>query len=397
MRRGGRAVSQNERWQAVVMTKRHRNSERAVIAGGGVVRVVRIVRIVRIVGIVAVLAVAAWAPTIAPGTAASGAAGPTFRRVTTGREVTAVASLPGGTIRFAERGGAIVDVRPDGSRRRVVARLSVNVVGQRGVLGLDTDRMGNTAITSVRKDGTMIVTILPAKGTAEDPAKTTAKTTAKRTTKETAKAAAKDTAKRTTKETTKSTATDTARVVYEGRKTKDAANGGHILFEPDGKGIVLGLGDFLEGRKRGRFVRIDTATSTTKELSVGWNNPFAFDWRPGPGSNAAIIVADNSPNDGPEEVAELNGRRFGPLPKESTPSALAMTSSAPLEGVVCSYVSHELARYRFTPPTTPTGVGMVTKKETLATDCSVAVRLLPDRRLVYATQTHLMISDRPLP
>ncbi len=360
------------------MTKRHRNSERAVFAG---VRIVRIVGIVGIVGIVAVLAVAAWAPTIAPGTAASGAAGPTFRRVTTGREVTAVASLPGGTIRFAERGGAIVDVRPDGSRRRVVARLSVNVVGQRGVLGLDTDRMGNTAITSVRKDGTMIVTLLLAKGT----------------TKETAKAAAKDTAKRTTKETTKSTATDTARVVYEGRKTKDAANGGHILFEPDGKGIVLGLGDFLEGRKRGRFVRIDTATSTTKELSVGWNNPFAFDWRPGPGSNAAIIVADNSPNDGPEEVAELNGRRFGPLPKESTPSALAMTSSAPLEGVVCSYVSHELTRYRFTPPTTPTGVGMVTKKETLATDCSVAVRLLPDRRLVYATQTHLMISDRPLP
>lgn len=325
------------------------------------------------------------------GRRAHSATTPMFRRLTAGREVTAIAWLPDTTIRFAERGGTIVDVRPDGSGRRNVARLDVNVVGQRGVLGLDTDRAGNTAVSSVRKDGTMIVTLFRAdRGVA------------------TTGAANKTPAEQTG---TREFEMANTKVVYEGRKAKDSANGGHLLLEPDGAGIILGLGDFLEGGKRGRFVRIDTATSAVKVLSVGWNNPFAFDWRDGPRSNQvdatnpatatnartpSIMVADNSPNNAPEEVAELNGRRFGALPKQSTPSALAMTSSAPLEGVVCSYVSKQLAKYRFTPAATPTGVGTVTKKETLATDCSVAVRLLPDRRLVYATQTHLMISNRPV-
>ncbi len=288
------------------------------------------------------------------GRASAADSAPKFTQLTKGAEVTAIAWLPDGTIRFAERKGAIVDVAANGSRRRVVTTLAVNTEGQRGVLGLDTDRTGSTAISWVRKDTTMVLSVLSPKGV--------------------------------------------LRVVYEGRKSKNGANGGHILFEPDGKHVVMGLGDFLQGGKKGRFIRIDTTTSEVEELSVGWNNPFAFDWRDGPRVGGTIVVADNAPFEGPEEVAEINGRRFGPLPKDSTPSALAMTASGSvLEGVACSYVSNELIRYRFTPPVKPAVVGKVTKKDTLASDCSVAVRLLPDRRLVYATETHLMISQRPLP
>jgi hypothetical protein len=269
-----------------------------------------------------------------------------FRSLGPSKEVTAVASLPDGTIRFAQRDGLIVDVRPDGSKRKVVAKLKVRIDGQRGLVGLDTNKAGKTVLSWVRDDGRLVVGFLLWKG---EPT-----------------------------------------VVFEGPMTVDAANGGHLLLEPDGIHVVMGLGDFLKGGKKGRFIRIDTKAKTSGELSVGWNNPFAFDWRDGAKAGGTIVVADNSPQDEPELVSELNGRKYGAFPAKTAPSAIAIVSGGTSpEGVVCGYWSTKLIRYRFAE-------GKVTALQTLANDCTIAVRLLPDRRLVYANESELMISTKPL-
>ncbi len=238
-------------------------------------------------------------------------------------------------------------MRPDGSKRKVVATLKVRVDGQRGLVGLDTSRAGKTALSWVRSDGRLIVGTLSPNGKPVE--------------------------------------------VFVGPATKDRSNGGHLLFEPNGSHVIVGLGDFLLGGQKGRFVRIDLEKKTVEELGAGWNNPFAFDWRDGPKIGGNLLIADNSPQDDPELISQLRGPKIGPLPTKTAPSALAVVRGGTIpEGIVCGYVSNELIRYRFAE-------GKVTALETLADDCTIAVRLLPDRRLVYATESKLMISAKPIP
>jgi hypothetical protein len=299
--------------------------------------------------VAALVAAASWF------TAAHAEFAPQFVTLTNAKEVTAVATLPDGTIRFAERAGAVVDVAPNGSKRRVVIRLKVPTDGQRGLLGLDVDRSGKTVISWVRPDGRIVIGLLPTdRATNRQP-----------------------------------------REIYVGPVTADVANGGHLLVEPDGKHVIVGFGDFRKGGRAGKFLRISlparaTAKPVVEELGGGWNNPYAFDWRDGARTGGAIVVADNSPAKDPEEVAELNGTKFGPLPTKMAPSAIAITSGgAKPEGIVCGYWSNELNHYRF-------AADKIKKLETLADDCTTIVRLLPDRRLVYATETAILISKRPL-
>jgi hypothetical protein len=228
----------------------------------------------------------------------------------------------------------------------MIMTLKVRVDGQRGLVGLDTSPAGVTALSWVRSDGRLVVGTLSSKGKPVE--------------------------------------------VFVGPATKDRSNGGHLLFEPDGNHVIVGLGDFLQGGQKGKFIRIDVNKKTVEELGVGWNNPFAFDWRDGPKVGGNLVIADNSPQDDPELISQLIGPKIGPLPTKTAPSALAMVrGGATPEGIVCGYVSNELIRYRFAE-------GKVSALETLASDCTIAVRLLPDRRLVYATESELMISVKPI-
>jgi hypothetical protein len=270
----------------------------------------------------------------------------TFRSLGPAAEVTAAASMPDGTIRFAQRAGTIVDVRVDGSQRKVIAILKVRVDGQRGLLGLDTSRTGVTALSWVRSDGRLVVGFLSPKGKPVE--------------------------------------------VFVGPTTKDRSNGGHLLFEPDGSHVIVGLGDLLQGGQKGKFIRIDINKKTVEDVAAGWNNPFAFDWRDGAKAGGNLLIADNSPQNDPELISQLRGPKIGALPTKTAPSALAVVRGGVTpEGVVCGYVSRELIRYRFAE-------GKVTALETLADDCAITVRLLPDRRLVYATGSELMISTKPI-
>jgi hypothetical protein len=278
--------------------------------------------------------------------ATAGASKVTFRSLGSAEEVTAVASMPDGTIRFAQRAGTIIDVRSDGSKRKVVATLKVRVDGQRGLVGLDTNRAGQTALSWVRSDGRLVVGTLSRNGKPVE--------------------------------------------VFVGPATKDRSNGGHLLFEPEGSHVIVGLGDFLQGGQKGKFIRVDIDNKTVEDLGVGWNNPFAFDWRDGAKVGGNLLIADNSPQDDPELISQLRGPKIGPLPTKTAPSSLAVVrGGATPEGVVCGYVSNELIRYRFAK-------GKVTPLETLADDCTIAVRLLPDRRLVYGNERELMISVKPI-
>jgi Glucose / Sorbosone dehydrogenase len=269
-----------------------------------------------------------------------------FRSLVEAKEVTAVASMPDGTIRFAERGGTVVEVRPDGSKRKVIAMFKVRVDGQRGLVGLDTSPTGVTALSWVRSDGRLAVGTLSTKGKPVE--------------------------------------------VFVGPATKDRSNGGHLLFEPDGAHVIVGLGDFLQGGQKGKFIRVDLNKKTVEELAVGWNNPFAFDWLDGAKVGGNLLIADNSPREDPELISQLRGPKIGALPTKTAPSALAVVrGGVSPEGIVCGYVSNGLIRYRFDQ-------GKVIALETLADDCTIAVRLLSDRRLVYATESELMISAKPI-
>jgi hypothetical protein len=291
----------------------------------------------------------------APVPTATALSNPQFEKLTNAKEVTGVATLPDGTVRFAERAGTVIDVGSDGSTRRTVTRLKVPTNGQRGLVGLDVDRAGKTVISWVRADGRIVVGVLPT-GRAKNPQ---------------------------------------PREVFVGPVTADVANGGHLLIEPDGNHVIVGFGDFKKGGRAGKFLRISLPSTASvkakvEELGVGWNNPYAFDWRDGARTGGAIVVADNSPANDPEEVAELNGTKFGPLPAKMAPSAIAMLSGgAKPEGIICGYWSNELNLYRFV-------ANKIEKLQTLADDCTTTVRLLPDRRLIYASETALMISKQPL-
>ncbi len=267
-------------------------------------------------------------------------------------EAAALAPLPGGGLVFGERRTGVVreaDARGR-IRRRLVARVAVSTVGQRGLLGLAVDARGATFASWTSPDGFLLVGRV-------DPGAT--------------------------------------RIVWRGPASATLANGGHIAFVPGGR-LVVGVGDLQQPRRvaladapNGKLLALRASgppDQRPRVLSGGWNNPFAFAWIPSEG----LWVADNASGDRPERLAP--GRQtpvaggFLALPAGTAPSGLA-----PLGGreiAVCGVRSRRLERYDLRtgrrPPVGPIG-------PPLATDCALGVVRLADGRLAYATTTQIKV------
>lgn len=187
-----------------------------------------------------------------------------------------------------------------------------------------------------------------------------------------------------------------ARLVWEGPRTRERANGGRIAFAPDGS-LVIGIGDLLEPdlvddaeAPNGKMLRLDPDGEPTQQpetLSGGWHNPFAFTFTP----DGELWVADNAPGREPERLARGN---LGPeaasvveLPPRTAPSGLAFLADGRL--AVCGYVSRELVAYRIGTDGIPVRDG-----RPLATDCALDVAVLADGRVVYADETTIQFLVR---
>jgi hypothetical protein len=180
------------------------------------------------------------------------------------------------------------------------------------------------------------------------------------------------------------------RLVWEGPPTAALANGGRLAFAPEGQ-LVIGIGDLEEGSRaddpdavNGKLLALDADAGPEQAPSVissGWNNPFAFAFTPA----GELWVADNAPREEAERLTR--GDRDGPvteLPRTTAPSGLAAVGSREL--LVCGYVSGELLRYEIVD-------GRAVQRAVLADDCRLGVIVLPNGRVVYATDTELLVLD----
>lgn len=173
------------------------------------------------------------------------------------------------------------------------------------------------------------------------------------------------------------------RVVWEGPETAERANGGHLVFGPDGR-LVIGVGD-LEDPSRvadpaapnGKLLALEPdgpPDQVPGVINSGWNNPFAFTFGP----DGALWVADNAPGDEPERLVRAD-RADAPvteLPASTAPSGITVGPDGEL--LVCGYVSGALLRYRVEDD-------RAVRAGTASGDCALAVVTLRDGRVVYAT------------
>ena len=250
------------------------------------------------------------------------------------REAAAMALRPDGELIYGERTTGRV-LTADGE---LLARVRVTARGQRGLLGLDVDDEGTIFASWTRPDGRLVVgAVLPGP----------------------------------------------QRLVWIGPRSTDLATGGRIAFAPDGS-LVVGIGDLedpgsVSDRRaiNGKIVRLDPdgpPDQRWREISYGWNNPFAFTFTP----SGRLWVADNAPGNDPERL--LLADPVGPateLPERTAPSGIAAVDDETL--VVCGYRTRLLLRYRIVadraqlvPPP-------------LARDCRLGVIRLEDGRIAYAT------------
>lgn len=251
-------------------------------------------------------------------------------------EAVTIAALPDGGFLWAAVDGTVHD-----DSGAVIATVSADTDGQRGLLGLTVDPDGRVFVSYTDPTFDLIVSEIELPEANE-------------------------------------------REVWRGPTTVQGGNGGRMIFE-DGELIIgIGLLNDRDGQADptsivGKLIAIDPdGTPDTQEpriLSGPWNNPFAFDRSP----SGELWVADNDPNDGDERVARgdlgIDPEVALVLPADSAPSGLAATDEALF---ICSYNDLELNRFDIVD-------GVVTFTETLAEDCVLDVELLASGDLVYST------------
>lgn len=249
-------------------------------------------------------------------------------------------ALPDGGLLYGElRTGRIMQV--NGSGRLLpdpVATVPVSTGGQRGLLGLAVDATGEIYAAWTQPDGRITVgQIRPG----------------------------------------------ALRTVWEGPPSAQIANGGRLIFSPQGA-LVTGIGDtehpWAGPDLDGAIFELDsqgTRDQTPRVVSTGWHNPFAIAFTPG----GDLWVADNAPGERDERLTrgDLPDAPVTVLPPHTVPSGLAALSERDL--VVCGFRSRTLQRYRIslTGPAEPFG-------SPLARDCALGVVVLVDGRLAYATE-----------
>lgn len=268
----------------------------------------------------------------------------------------AVAVLPDGAFRYAERRtGRIRQVDPNGRlRSRVVASVAVrSTPGQRGLLGLAIDPKGETfAAWTRRSDGRLVVGQV---------------------------------------------APGATRLVWEGPASADLANGGRLAFAPDGR-LLIGIGDLEQpsrtadpGAPNGKLLLLDPhrePSQIPRVLTSGWNNPFAFSYAPG----GDLWVADNAPGRRPERITR-GDRTGGP---QTTTGALRPMAPAALVALsdhrlgVCGYISRVMREVRIDGDR-PSPPGRV-----LVRRCAIAAAVLPDGRVVVTDDHSVSVTSRPV-
>lgn len=217
-------------------------------------------------------------------------------------------------------GGLLYAERLTGRVRRVdhdrrlemqpVARIDVSTAGQRGLLGLTTDRTDRifAAFTSGEPGRPITVAQL----------------------------------------------VPTFRLVWSGPPSAKLANGGHLVYDASRDQLIIGIGDLGQRAKRsdpeapnGKLLLLDPAGAPTQRptvLSQGWNNPFAFALTPA----GALWVADNVPGQRGERLArgDLDGQptHITRLPTNTVPAGLAAQSDDTL--IVCSFARRRTLRYQ---------------------------------------------------
>jgi hypothetical protein len=263
----------------------------------------------------------------------------------------ALAALPSGRYLTGDLASGVVRREPGGT---TVARLRVTTGGQRGLLGLAATPDGRTlwaAYTSVRDGGRLVVDRLR-------PG-------------------------------------DRARV-WTGRVGTALATGGHLVHEPDGRTLVIGVGDLQDPSRvrdpaapNGKLLRLDPdgpPTQTPEVLSGGWNNPFAFARTP----RGRLVVADNAPGRRPERIGPGDGRG-GPvtaLRGKLAPSGVAALGERTI--AVCGVVSGRLDRFDQDPVTRAWR-----RTAVLDRDCRYGVLRLTDGRLVVSGARGAHLLDPP--
>ncbi len=268
----------------------------------------------------------------------------------------AVAALPDGAFRYAERRtGRIREVDRRGTLR-AAALATVQVrsgPGQRGLLGLAIDRHDATfAAWTRRSDGRLVVGQV---------------------------------------------APGATRLVWVGPMGATLANGGRLAFTPDGR-LLLGVGDLEQPARtadpvapNGKLLLLDPQrepTQAPRVLTGGWNNPFAFAY----GSGDRLWVADNAPGQRPERITR-GDRKGAPVATTGTlrplaPAALVSLGQGRLG--LCGYVSRLMREVRLDGDR-PERPGRV-----LVEGCAVAAAVLPDRRVVVTDDNTIRVTTRPL-
>lgn len=266
----------------------------------------------------------------------------------------ALAVLPDGTIRYAERvTGEIRDVSLEGEvSEQPVADIDVSIGAQRGLLGVAVDGEGRTFAAWTDPDGLLVVGQV---------------------------------------------APGDQRIIWEGPVASELNLGGHLAFDEEG-GLIVGIGDLQDpdavadpSLPNGKMLLLDPEGDPDQRpttISGGWTNPIAFDLDP----NGVLWIADNGNDDAPERLTrgDLDARQYPitELPSDTVPSGLAATED---DLFVCGFESRRLLRYRIR------GDQTVRRGPPLATNCSLAVAVLPDGRLTYSNEGTVFTLDPDAP
>lgn len=259
-------------------------------------------------------------------------------------DVTAIVVLPDSTLRVTIRARGIVeDISTTGGIGATIARVEVRSDGQRGLLGLAVDSADRTFASWTTATGRIVVAQV---------------------------------------------APGSIRLVWNGPRSTDLANGGHLALRENR--LIIGIGDLLHNDLthdprtiNGKIVSLDPEgppNQTPKLVSSGWNNPFAFTVL----ANTNIWVADNSPGDTGERLirGDIVTAESVELPHGTAPVGIADVGGDEL--VICGYKSGSLLAYRLVD-------GRPRRRRILATDCRGPVVALPNGQVVYAAADGLRI------
>ncbi len=250
-----------------------------------------------------------------------------------------LAALPDGGFVWAERETGIIRSSVDDGEG-VVAQVEVTAGGQRGLLGVAVDDSGRVYAAWTDPDGRLVVgEVSPQR-----------------------------------------------RLIWNGVRSVDGANGGRIAFSPDGE-LVIGVGTLFDEEliddpdaPNGKLLALDPdgpPDQVPRVLSGGWFNPFAFTWA----ADETLWVADNHPRDGDERLAPGDGRldpdRVTVLPADSAPTGIAAVGD---RLYVCGYNTARLDRYLVEAET-----GVASRAGTIAEGCRLDAIVTADGTVVFAT------------